>query len=192
VNIVFNRLKKTLVSVAIVAVLQVLSTTVLAGPKQLDILGLVPGVSDVSQIRQVAVEYNESQSILRIEIGGEKTPCNLDLLNGKLAQLLCLTGNERGRTRYTDASNTEVHLTLKVGFTKKFGKPDTVISNPLRTRMGVQYQQEIVTWEDLRGNRLSLVSISGSIDTGYFSVQSSEYLKQEAEKKIANDSMKKF
>lgn len=190
-----NRVKKALASIAAAAISSLVSTTALAAPEQLDILGLVPGVSDNTQVYQVDVsrEPKIGDSLVFLEIGGYKMPCKTSYLNGKLAKLYCRTGKGTGQySQYTEASNTEVHSTLTTGFTKKFGKPDSVITEPVRTRMGVEYEQQFVTWNDKRGNKLTLVSIDDTVNEGLITLESSEHLKQEAEKNAEAEARKKF
>jgi hypothetical protein len=193
-NIGSSPFRKTLGSIAATAISSLLSTTVLAGPNQLDILGLVPGVSEPPQVKQAGVDPNSnSKESVMLEIGGYKIPCALSFLNGKLASLTCLTGEGTEEyEQYTKASNTEVHSTLTAGFTKKFGKPDSVNREPVRTRMGVEYEQQFVTWKDKRGNKLQLISMADTVNMGLITFESSEYLKEEAEKNAAEEARKKF
>lgn len=193
-NIGFSPLIKTLGSIAATVIPLLVATTTLAGPNQLDILGLVPGVSELPQVKQTSVDPNSnSNDSVTLEIGGYKIPCALSFLNSKLASLVCLTGKGTKKyEQYTEASNTEVHSTLTAGFTKKFGKPDSVTNKPVRTRMGVEYVQQFVTWKDKRGNELQLDSMAGTVNRGLISFESSEYLKEEAEKNAAEEARKKF
>lgn len=193
-NIGSSLFRKTLGSIAATAISSLVATTVLAGPNQLDILGLVPGVSELPQVKQAGVDPNSnSNESVSLEIGGYKIPCALSFLNGKLASLACLTGKGTKKyEQYTEASNTEVHSTLTAGFTKKFGKPDSVTKEPVRTRMGVEYVQQFVTWKDKRGNKLQLVSMADTVNMGLITFESSEYLKEEAEKNAAEEARKKF
>ena len=130
-NTASNQFHKTLTSIAIAAISFLVSTTVLARPNQLDILGLVPGISELTQVQQAGIDLdNHSDKGIRLEIGGHKIPCALSFINDKLASLVCLTGNRTDK--YTEASNIEVHSTLIIGFTKKFGKPDSVTRSSVR------------------------------------------------------------
>ena len=193
-NIGFSSFRKILGSIAGTAISSLVATTVLAGPNQLDILGLVPGVSELLQVKQASVktQSNDNKSVM-LEIGGYNIICALSLLNGKLASLDCLTGKGTKKyEQYTDASNTEIHSTLTVGFTNKFGKPDSVTKQPVRTAMGVEYEQQFVTWNDKQGNKLQLVSMTDNVNTGFITFESSEYLKEEAEKNAAVEARKKF
>lgn len=193
-NIGSNPLIKTSGNIIAAVISSLVATTVLAGPNQLDILGLVPGVSELPQVKQAGVDPNsDSNKSVWLKIGGYKIPCALSLLNGKLASLNCLTGEGTKKyEKYTEASNTEVHSTLTAGFTKKFGKPDSVTSAPVRTRMGVEYVIQFVTWKDKRGNKLELVSMADTVSMGLINFESSEYLKEKAGKNAAEEARKKF
>jgi hypothetical protein len=189
-NIVPKLFGKVLVAIATSSLV---ATTVLASPNQLDILGLVPGVSELSEVKQAGSQplFNPNTVVI-LEIGGYEISCSMSFLNDKLALLACPTGVGSTGTRYTKASNTEVHSTLKAGFTKKFGKPNSVFTVPVRTGLGVKYEQEVVTWKDMKGNELILSSITDTPNNGLIILRSSEYLKEEAEKKVANETRKKF
>ncbi len=195
-NIGSSSFQNKLGIIAATAISSLFITTAFAGPNQLDILGLVPGISELSHVKQVGFYQKNSYSdvgAIRLEIGGHKMTCPLKFLNGKLASLTCLTGKGKEiYEQYTAASNTEVHSTLTSGFMKKFGKPDSVIRNPVRTRVGVEHEQQLVTWKDKRGNTLQLLSIVDTVNMGMISLNSAEHLKQEAEKKAAEEARKKF
>lgn len=193
-NIGSDLFNKSAGNIAATAISFLFATAVVAGPNQLDILGLVPGVSELPQVKQASADSNSnSNDSVLLEIGGYRIPCALSLLNGKLASLTCFTGKGTEKySKYTEASNTEVHSTLTAGFTKKFGKPDSVIREPVRTRMGVEYEQQFVTWKDKRGSKLQLVSMADSVNMGLITFESAEYLKQEAEKNAADEAKKKF
>lgn len=173
----------------------ILLTTALgayAGPDQLDILGLIPDESDWSHIKQTGTEINPEKGV-QLEIGGHKIPCAVTLANGKLALMACYTG--KGTSKYdnwTDASNTEIHATALAGFTKKFGKPDSINKGTVRTRIGVEYVQEFVTWRDKKGNRLRLASIVGAVTAGAITLESAEYLREEEKKDATKESERKF
>lgn len=166
--------------------------SVFAGPAQLDVLGLIPGESEWAQVKQLGPEINPGKSV-RLEIGGHKMPCVVSLTNGKLSHMMCLIGKGTGKyDTYTEASNTEVYSTLLTGFTKKFGKPDSVNKGTVRTRIGVEYEQEFAVWRDKRGNELSLASMVDSVSMGGLIFESANYLKEKKEKDAAKDSERKF
>ncbi len=185
---------KAMRTISVAAIFSIAATTALAGPNQLDILGLIPGESELSQVKQASVDPNSSSNkVVRLEIGGHKIHCTMSFRNEKLDNLFCITGKGPGKySQYTEASNTEVHSTLTAGFTNKFGKPDSVAREVIRTRVGVEYEQQFVTWKDKRGNMLQLISIIETVDMGLITFKSSEYIKEEAEKNAAEESRKKF
>ncbi len=193
-NIGSDQFRKTARRIMATAVTFCFATAALAGPDQLDILGLIPGVSELPQVKKAGVDPNsKSNNSVMLEIGGHKIPCAMSFLGDKLASLGCITGKgSKKYEQYTEASNAEVHSTLTAGFTKKFGKPDSVIREPVRTRIGVEYEQQIVIWKDRRGNKLQLVSMAGTVTEGMITFESAEYLKQEAEKNAADEAKKKF
>lgn len=190
-----NRVKNAYASIAAAAISALVSTTVLAAPKQLDILGLVPGVSEITQVQQADANQKSDFStndLVTLEVGGHKMPCAPFFLDGKLASLNCFTGKSALGQRWTKASNVTVHSDLTAGFTKKFGKPALNTAVLRRTGIGVEYNQRLVSWEDKLGNRLVLMSIIDTVDQGIVYLESSEYLKQEAAKDAEMERQKKF
>lgn len=172
---------------AAVMISSLLSTNVFAGPDQLDVLGLIPGVSESHQV-------NQTRSGQLFEIGGHKMACGATFIDDKLASFGCLTGksSDRRYPTWTKVDNIEVHLDLKKGFTKKFGKPDSVTRIPVRTRNGVEYIKEEVIWKDRRGNVLNLYSMTDSIDEGMISLISSADLKRSETEISVEEAKKKF
>lgn len=68
-------------------------------PNQLDILGLVPGISELAQVKQASLDSNSSSNDnVTLEIGGHKIVCVTKYLNGKLAMLGCATGKGRQKS----------------------------------------------------------------------------------------------
>lgn len=192
-----NRVKKALASIVAAVISSLVAATVFAGPNQLDILGLVPGVTKRTQVLEADIDPLRFPSMIILEIGGYQIPCLPSFLNGdldgKLARLECRTGQGTGKyEQYTVAANTKVHSTLTAGFTKKFGEPDSAKNVPVRTKMGVEYTQQFVTWKDKRGNKLQLVSMADTVNEGLITLESSEHLKQEAEKKAEAEARRKF
>ena len=172
------------------------SFAALAVPDRIDVLGLVPGVSDVTQLRQVAADpMADDRTLIFLEIGGHNLPCMFKLLDGKLSVLGCTTGSSGSANKlkeYTKASNIEVHGDLKKGFTTKLGTPDSVEARPVRTALGGQYVTESVVWIDKLGNKLFLISRSETINAGMLFVESAARQKADAEEKAAIEARKKF
>lgn len=167
---------------------------VMAGPAQLDVLGLLPGVSEAVDVRRAGMDPNSnSEESVRLEIGGHAIPCATSYIDQKLASLGCLTGKGTGRFEtYTEASNTSVYSDLLSGFSRKFGKPDSTSKVPVRTRLGVEHVINIATWIDKRGNKLELISMVDVVTTGMITFESAEYLRRRAAESAAAESKKKF
>jgi hypothetical protein len=166
-----KEMKNNLSVVLIISLL--LSTSVLAEPDQLDILGLIPDVSELPQTLQVGKEVSGSKDIRIFEMGRHNIPCTVEFINDKLADITCFTGKRDESKKFTEASNIVVHSDMKAWFTEKFGKPDSIE----RTRWGVEDELEIVSWKDKRGNKLQLFSMFYQVDVGMISLQSSKSLK---------------
>jgi hypothetical protein len=181
-------IKKSLLVVLIIS--SQLSTSALAEPDQLDFLGLIPDVSELSQFLEVGKEISGprgfSKNFRFFKIGEHDIPCAVGFINNRLADLTCFTGQRDGEERWTESSNIVVHSDIKAWFTKKFGNPDSVEQNPERTHMGVEDELEKVSWKDKRGNELQLSSMFWSVDAGIITLYSSEFLKH-IEKMTSSD-----
>lgn len=165
-----------------------------SGPNQIDILGLVLGVSDLQQVKEASVDPNTtSKESVRLELGGHVMPCAVSILDGKLSDLTCLTGKGTGKYEtYTEASNTLVHSELALGFTKKFGKPDSVSNETVRTRAGVEYTNNQVVWIDKQGNKLILISLFGTVGKGVISFASLASMRKHEAERAEIEGKKKF
>lgn len=163
-------------------------TSVVAGPTQMDILGLVPGISEPADVRKAGMDSSStSDESVMLQIGGHAIPCTTSYIDRKLSSLGCITGK-----KYTQASNITVYMDLLNGFSKKFGKPDSISKIPVRTGFGVEHEVNIATWVDKRGNKLQLVSMLGVVTEGMIAFESAEYLSKEAAESAAAQSKKKF
>jgi len=186
-----NGIQMASVNITTVAIIALVSTSALAGPKQLNILGLIPGESELAQVQQAGVG-DKSENLVTLEIGGHKILCSTSFINGKLSNLLCLTGEADG-TQLTKASNIEVHETLKAGFTKKFGAPYSISNATVTTTMGMKkFNRQFVTWKDTRGNTLKLMSMTDDVRKGAILLMSSEELKRLDESHATVEARKKF
>jgi hypothetical protein len=85
-----------------------------------------------------------------------------------------------------------VYSDLLSGFSKKFGKPDSISKAPVRTRLGVEHVINIATWVDERGNKLQLFSMADVVTAGMITFESAEYLRRKAAESAAAESKKKF
>jgi hypothetical protein len=92
----------------------------------------------------------------------------------------------------TEASNTEIFTDLLQGFSTKFGKPDAYTTEPVRTRIGVEYERRMAAWTDMHGNHLVIVSLFNSIDRGLLRLQSAEQREKQAAESAAKEAKKRF
>jgi hypothetical protein len=179
---------------SLIPALALISTGAICGPSKLDILGLVPGISDLRQVKLASMDPNDTSSEnVRLEIGGHAMFCAVSFLDEKLADLTCFTGKGTGKYEtYTEASNTQVHADLTAGFTKKFGKPDSVKNEVVRTRIGVEYTRNLVVWIDRQGNRLQLLSMLGTVSEGAITFESLASRKKADQETAEKEGKKKF
>ena len=177
--------------------LQTFALNAFAQPTQVDVIGLVPGVSDEAKVESLTVSAEEPFSQIPefkfFEIGGFKIPCQVefDSNNRKLESLICFTGEYSG-IMMTEASNAKIHRVLVKGFTKKFGKPTSITDVPVRTKNGVAYTNQIVIWKDKKNNELGIFRMSDTIDGGFFHIKSGSLLKRENREEQASKSREKF
>lgn len=160
---------------------------------ELDVLGLIPGKSDRADVAKVSEEGLNFREVGFFTIGGHRMMCStkfIGLVDNKLAMFTCFTGGTR--TKYTEASNIEVHRILKEGFTQKFGKPSSVSLVPARTGIGVEYTIEMVSWDDQKGNKLTLIPMVGKVDEGALLMESAEFIKQRKAEEAAENANRKF
>ncbi len=168
----------------------IFATSAYAGPDQIEIIGLTPGVSTQTQVENAKSQYG-------YVIGGYELICIPEYIQGILSQLLCVTGEksqsrDRTTSSYRVASNTEVHVALLKGFTEKFGSPSKVDSSPISNRLGTKFNSNTVEWVDKKGNELTLMSIASKVDEGMILLRSAQQIrKDEAEKRIS-DQQRKF
>jgi len=168
------------------------SASVMAGPQQIDVLGLVPGVSGPEAVRSANQDPTGllgkgSGDAVFLEVGGHRLFCFPSYIEDKLSRLRCLTGNN-----WSKASSTQVFADLLAGFGKKFGKPDSATTEAVRTRAGVSYEKAIAQWIDMQGNTLSLWSLTQRIDEGLLLVVSAEQNRKDMDEFAAREAKKKF
>lgn len=167
---------------------------------EIDVVGLVPGVSTPEQVERI------TRGIFTV--GGEKLVCLSPFtyyIDGKLSQLLCLSGS----SEYADTSNNiEAHRALVEGYTKKFGPPSSVTNIPIQNAFGARFDVSTVVWNDKEGNRLTLKSMvntsgsrkadlfrnSGDLDpeSGLLLIESVEQLRREGRDSVSAESEKEF
>jgi hypothetical protein len=172
------------------------STNIHAETDQLDVIGLVPGVSTQSDVEEAKVGGDYI-------IGGFRLICVPEFSEGVLTELTCFTGKKnlsQDTTRPGNgfASNALVHQTLVDGFTKKFGSPTDIGNNALTNRFGVKYNQETVSWIDKNGNMLILnsilevQSIGIKIDEGSLQLVSGRKIEKHNEDIRQSEQLRKF
>lgn len=161
-----------------------------ANPSQLDVIGLVPGVSTYDQVEKAKNNYGYL-------IGGYELFCTPEYIDGVLSKFVCLTGEkylsvDRTNNLEKSASNTEVHTVLSKGFQQKFGNPSKIKNIPLSNRYGMKTNCNIITWIDDKGNELILMSITDNIDQGALVFQSAKAIESKEQEKIDADHKRKF
>ena len=159
------------------------SSQVFALTKQIDVVGLIPGVS--SKLDFIKVEKGDT-GITNV-IGGYEMVCVDSYIDTSLSRLLCTFGDARIST----ASNETIYQTLKSGFTKKFGAPkvfDSVTSN----KMGTKFSQQIVVWKDQKGNELSIMKRFSKIDEGLLHLRSAKQIQVDVQDAVAEEKSRKF
>ncbi|MCF8178481.1 MAG: hypothetical protein K9J74_08230 [Sulfuritalea sp.] len=163
-----------------------LSSLAIASPDQLDVIGIVPGVSSESEVN-AAWSSPTGENAGYLEVGGYKMLCTALFEDGKLADMKCATGKQ-----FSNASNMEIHRTLRLGFEGKFGRANEVKNSPVRNRVGIVNQAIVVIWRDKQGNRLTLVSMNNEFDEGLLQLSSAAHLQMVDEKARQAGKAKKF
>ncbi|RME60278.1 hypothetical protein D6779_02495 [Candidatus Parcubacteria bacterium] len=167
-----------------------------AGPKlkQIDLIGLKPGVTTKEEVAKLT-HASEGDFV----IGGHRLFCFPEYRNDKLDGLLCYMGRVAlipeelwEHTKFSKASNIEIHTTLYRGLVKKLGKPDMEEVFKVRNGMGQEFENHLVIWQDLKGNQLRLLARAGRIDSGILILQSAENIKAEKDKREAEERSRKF
>lgn len=159
---------------------------------QIDIIGLIPGVSSASQFKAASIPTPEilnyggdSFMIEAFEIGGFRLACEGEFEGDKMQKFSCPTG-------YGDESNIDIHNVLKRGFQKKFGSPFSDTNSSVRNGLGTEYNVNDVMWADKLGNVLLLKSMDDKIDQGSLTLFSSSLVKKIQESNAQKDRARKF
>ena len=161
-----------------------------AGPNQIEMIGLVPGVSTQAQVENAKSEYG-------YVIGGYELICGPEYIDGLLSQLLCVTGEDshskdKTTNSYRLASNTEVHAALLKGFTEKLGTPSKNDNLSASNRFGAVFNRNVVVWIDKKGNKLTLMSIASKIDDGIVLLESAQQLRKGESENRKADQQRNF
>lgn len=154
------------------------SSTIYAEPYQLDVAGIIPGVSTKEQ-----VESKKKDSVYAI--GGYGLICSRDYNGDMLSMFHCQFGEEmlttdlvkKERTGvWNTVSNTEVFEELLKGFTKKFKSEPDVSMEELTNGYGVAITRYVAVWTDSKGNMLQLYSFDEDPKKGHLLLRSKEYI----------------
>jgi hypothetical protein len=159
------------------------SSQVLAIPKQIDVIGLIPDVATENDFKNAEKGPYEVTTI----VGGHEMICIPTYIDSNLSQLYCSFGN-----RSVDpSSNQAIYATLKKGFTQKFGVPkttDSVTSN----LMGTKFQKQTLLWKDQKGNELSIMNRFAKVDEGLLLLRSVKQIKADKESSKTEEQSRKF
>lgn len=162
---------------------------VFAQTNQINIIGIVPGVSDKTEVDNASMDKDGKI----FEIGGYRVMCHAEFEDNdnKLEGFYCYTGKKYSGP-FNQVSNTEIHNALVKGFIKKFGEPTSSDEIPVRTGNGVLYHNQIVIWVDKKGNSLALTKMDDTIDEGKIVMKSASFLKKIEKEKRDKKSKAKF
>jgi len=159
------------------------SSQVLAIPKQIDVIGLIPDVATENDFKNAEKGPYEVTTI----VGGHEMICIPTYIDSNLSQLYCSFGN-----RSVDpSSNQAIYATLKKGFTQKFGVPKT-IDSVTSNLMGTKFQKQTLLWKDQKGNELSIMNRFTTVDEGLLLLRSVKQIKADKESSKAKEQSRKF
>jgi len=179
-----------------------------AEPEQLDIVGIVPGITTEAQLEQkfldgkkdILSRWGEIRSPdNRLLIGGLILDCfsNEQDAQGHIENFNCWIGDRLANLSYgvdqnsydmstgKSISNVDAHEVLLSGYTNKYGPP--ALRRVFIYRGGIAYIDSQLSWIDKSGNQLSLMKTYRSGDTGKLLLQSAELVKRFKEKKKEAD-----
>lgn len=165
-----------------------------AQPNEIEVIGIVPGVSTERQVEAAKTKHDGASNHI---IGGFGLLCYSKYLDNHLSTFTCYTGKKYGSTdetqeAFTPASNMKVHAVLAKGFTKKFGPPTNREQAEVRNGLGVRFNQEVLEWEDKKGNSLALINILGNVTEGALLMRSSQGLKIDKQKQETKNKQRAF
>lgn len=185
-----------------------------AEPEQLDVVGIVPGVTTQAELEEkllagkndVLSEWGELPRVeSRLVIGGFILSCAYSEYDtqGRLERFRCFTGHGlMGKYRFMfgansydmatgkSVSNSDVHEALLSGYTEKYGSPTS--ERVMLYENEFAYFDSQPSWIDKSGNQLSLMKTYRNDREGLLLLQSSEMVKILKEKqKKADDELKR-
>ena len=128
-------------------------------------------------------------------IGGYDLVCSTEFIDGLLSGLYCSTGEESS-TDTTEsnraASNTEIHLALLKGFSKKFGPPSRMDNSSVSNQLGTKFDSNSAVWIDKKGNKLILNSIDTKINAGSVLLKSAQQVRKDETKSRKTEEQRNF
>lgn len=180
-----------MIKAILIAIVLLVNTNLQADPKQLEIVGLILGVTTQKQVESMKTKVGF------YEIGGFELLCFPGYIDNLLSKFSCVTGKEyfsRDLTKktYTLVSNIEVHEVLLKGFTKKFGKPTKNANTIKSNSFGLKINMNVVVWVDKKGNTLTLGSVGSKINEGVIFLKSAQLIKQDEDKSKASEKERNF
>ena len=156
----------------------------------LNVIGIHPGISTEDQ-------FKSKKELYGYVIGGYELLCVGKFEAFALYSMTCLTGKESlSKDRVSGdknrlVANTEVHEVLREGFQRKLGAPQA-LTNQIRNGFGAKFQQEILSWTDTVGNKLTLFSVVGDLKTGTLSLESSKAVEDREREEREADAQREF
>lgn len=163
-------------------------------PYQLDVAGVIPGVSTKSQVELI----KEGSSYV---VGGLGLLCVDFYIDGRVSDFTCFFGKEyysrdlvaeEGLKQIQLLSNTEVYEKLLYGFTEKFKTAPEIATEEMVNGLGVKSNRYIAVWRDTKGNALYLRSVERNVNEGTLILRSAEYMAAESKKLEEESQRRKF
>jgi len=172
----------------IIFILCIYPTVAFAGPPQIDILGIVPGVSTKEDVLGISSK----------KVGGLLAVCGVrkeGYTAGKVAHFLCSWNDTFEKTSDGNIliyDNIETYNIVLEGFSRKFGPPDKIEDIPVKTKLGVEYISQHATWIDEKGNILILKSRHGKVDEGWLDMFSADKVRELNKQNVERDQSREF
>lgn len=187
-------------NIALMALLS-FSGLIFAEPAQIDVSGIIPGVTTESQLESMKhLEPGKDPIFAKYLIGGfEFGVCMPEFHNGTLDYFYCITGEMISKdTTVEDSfaarsrSNQQIHQILVRGFTSKFGQPQSSENEVVRNGLGTEFNKNTVTWTDRKGNAFVLESMHDKIDKGRLQIISAHRLASAVRQHLEGEAKRNF
>lgn len=175
-------------------ILVVLCHQAYADPYQLDVAGIVPGVSTPSQ---VAGKKHDGT----FDVGGYSLICADDYIDGFLSDFTCFFGEEYStRDLVTEkktgqveiVSNLVVYEKLLYGLTKKFEAKPEIFRENIENYLGREMVRYTAVWTDKKGNKIYLKSMERTENESTLILRSVAYLEREQKASNAEEQARQF